>query len=117
MIPLPPNVISFALSWWKAGAGALVGAALAFPLGQCSGVDIQKDRDKAASIASLQLDARAKETAAEQRGQDAATTAARAQGRIDATKNQPDAAPGALRCQFERKRLLDAGVKNVPACP
>lgn len=115
-IPLPPNVISFGLSWWKAGVGALVGAALVFPLGQCSGVQIQKDRAKAASVKAIVRNSGATEKAAEQRGVDAASTAARAEGRLDAIQGIPDQRPSAVRCAYNRQRLLDHGVKNVPAC-
>lgn len=111
---LGPAVTSFGLRWWRGAAGAVLGAFLAFPVGQCSGVQIQKDRQAVAAAKILKLEIRGTVEAAEQRGKDAATVAARSEGRLDAIKNQPDTRVSPMRCEYNRKRMLDAGLKPPP---
>lgn len=126
-------MIPLAIAWWKskgelikaglsASAGAIVGAALAFPLGQCSGAANEAVKHRAAIA---EADARAQaansallEQAALQRAADTAKITEAARGRTDAIDAGPDARTSGPECRLNRQRLLDAGVReaDLPKC-
>lgn len=121
MIPLA--AIAFVRAWWKAGAGIVVGAALAFPLGQCSGSQAQKKHEEAdraiTQAEALKVDTKAKEKAADQRVKDAAEVADMTEKLTDAVASLPDEIPSARRVALGCQRLRNGGadVSDLPiAC-
>jgi len=120
MIPLA--VLGLARSWWKAGAGFVLGAVIAFPLGQCSGSQRAEEREQAARAVAiteaLKTDSAAKEVAAGERLADAAAVADLKQELTDAVTEVADSAPTpsdvALGCA--RLRAQGTDVSDLPAC-
>lgn len=119
---IPIAALTVARTWWKLGAGAILGAALALPVGQCQGrghargemrTDVAEAnaRAQAANAALIQAQAA-------QREADAAKTATAAKGRSDAIHAGPDALPSRPECRLQRQRLLNAGAReaDLPAC-
>jgi hypothetical protein len=45
----------FAATWWKAGVGAILGAALALPVGQCQGASAERTRQAAREAEAREL--------------------------------------------------------------
>jgi cysteine sulfinate desulfinase/cysteine desulfurase-like protein len=111
MIPLA--ILTFARNWWKAGVGALIAAAPAFLLGQCSGASHERVRQQAAlekaNAAALRILAAANEIAAAQRVKDGERLKTQQKERVDAIKAAAPSRTGnatrALGCQ----RLRQAG--------
>lgn len=111
MIPLA--ALTLARSWWKAGLGAVLGAALALPVGQCQGRQTAR-ADYRAAVAEANARAQAAnaallEKAAQERATDTAKITEAAKGRSDAINAGPDAPTSGPECRLNRKRLLDAG--------
>lgn len=125
MIPLAaliPTALGFAKSNWRAIAGAVLGAALALPVGQCQGASAERAKLRA-DIAEAHARAEAAnaallERAGRERAADAAKITAAAKGRSDAIHAGPDARPSGPECRLARKRLLDAGAReaDLPVC-
>lgn len=120
MIPLSWFV--FMRKWWKTGAGALIGALLAFPLGTCTGAADMKDKMQAQyareAAAQAQRNAAAIEVAAQQRVKDILANEAKSQERLDAIHSGPDARTSGPECRLNRQRLLHAGIPEakLPKC-
>jgi hypothetical protein len=123
MIPLaiPGAALALARSWWKAGLGVVIGAALALPVGQCQGANAEKSRQAARNAeAALQAEIRntaAKEAAAAQRAADLARVTAAEKGRTDAIRAGADEAPSGpeLRLACERLRAQGTAAARLPA--
>lgn len=112
-----PQAITIARAWWKALPGFVLGALIAFPLGQCSGdaraTKRHEDANASAQVKALTEDARAKETAAAERLNDAADLA-EMKGRLtDAVSSAPDSAPGPRRSALNCQRLCEAGARSA----
>lgn len=111
---LPLAAVGIVRSWWKLGAGVILGAVLAFPLGQCSGARNQEAHEKADRAISiteaLQQDTKAKEKGAAQALEDAATVADQTEKLANAVAALPDAVPSARRV-----RLMCEWMRNDPA--
>lgn len=120
MIPLA--ALAFARTWWRAIPGAVVGAAMAFPLGHCAGERDAKAAFRAAQAeAALKAEVRnaaANEAAAVQRAADTARISTAAKGRTDAIRAGADEAPSGPECRLQRRRLLDLGYApaDLPVC-
>jgi hypothetical protein len=120
MIPL--GFFVFARKWWKLGAGFLVGALVAFPLGQCSGAAGQKKHeqaDRAVAIAgAMTANAKASDKAASERVTDALKAAELERKLTDAVAEVSDSAPTVSDVALGCARLREQGddVSNVPAC-
>lgn len=108
--------------WWKAGLGAVIGAALALPLGQCQGADAERARQAAkaaeAVAAAHKANAGRIERQAAQREADTAIITQAAKGRTDAIQAGPDGPLSGPECRLQRQRLLDIGYApaDIPAC-
>ncbi len=109
-------------SWWKLGAGAVIGAALALPLGQCQGADQERQRQaaKAAQTAAAAQKANTArvERQAAQREADRAHITQAAKGRTDAIEAGPDGPLSGPERRLQCQRLLDLGYApaDLPAC-
>lgn len=108
--------------WWKLGAGAILGAALVFPVGQCSGAQNAKAK-QAAAIAQADAREQAKnskllEAASRERAADTAKITEEAKGRSNAIRAGEDAPTSGPECRLNRRRLLDAGFReaDLPKC-
>ncbi|MBX3482558.1 hypothetical protein [Phenylobacterium sp.] len=118
----PLAALTFARTWWKAIPGAVVGAALAFPVGHCAGErDAKADFRAAQAEAALKAEIRnaaANEAAAVQRAADTARVTASKKGRTDAIRAGADEAPSGPECRLQRRRLLDIGYApaDLPVC-
>ena len=120
MIPL--GLIAFGKSWWKAGLGLIVGAALCFPLAQCDGR--RQGRQAAALELSrantryLQQKAKADELAADQRITDTIAVNRQEEELRDAIAATPDERPDAVRIRLGCERLRQAGrdTSSIAAC-
>lgn len=121
-IPLLERAKALAADWWKAGLGAVIGAALALPLGQCQGADAERTRQAAkaaeAVAAAHKANAGRIERQAAQREADTATITHAAKGRTDAIQAGPDGPLSGPECRLQRQRLLDLGYApaDLPAC-
>lgn len=110
-----------ARSWWKAGLGAAIGAALALPVGQCQGrgQERQANAVRVAAAAELQAEKNraAAEAAALQRDTDAAKVDQAEKERNHAIDAAPPGRAGssslALTCQ--RLRQQGARPETLPA--
>lgn len=100
--------------WWPALVGALVIAGPAFMLGQCSGVQIQKNRDVAASVSTVKQVGEANTTAAGQRITDANRITARQQEQSNAIQSAPDQKPGLGRLRRACEQLRQQGTERLP---
>ncbi|WP_294392018.1 hypothetical protein [uncultured Sphingomonas sp.] len=102
-----------ARDWWKAGVGALLAAPLFFLLGQCSGRStgeaMESGRQAQASVAAMQIDAGAKDTATIERTADHATIQTQQKEQADAIRTAPAGAPDAARVALNCQRLRQAG--------
>jgi len=111
------TAIAIARAWWKVLPGFVLGALIAFPLGQCSGDARATKRLEAANAASqvkaLTEDAKAKETAAAERMNDAADVAAMKERLSDAVASLPDHVPSARRIALGCQRLREAGTRDA----
>lgn len=107
-------------AWWKPALGAVLGAALALPVGQCQGAHAERARQEAkAAEAALQATIRndaAKEAAALQRQADQATVSAAEKGRTDAIRAGNDEAPSGpeLRLACQRLRAQHVAEHRLP---
>lgn len=119
MIPLA--ALAFARTWWKAIPGAVVGAALAFPLGHCSGARDAKAAFRAAQAeAALKAEVRnaaANEAAAVQRAADADHTHRTQEELSRADDAAPDSRPSDARRAYLCARLRDQAARGGPAIP
>lgn len=104
--------------WWPAVVGAALIAGPAFMLGQCSGVEIQKDRQAKAEVSAVTRDSAAKIQAAGERARDEAAVDKLEKDLRDAASGLPDAAPSDRLRRFDCQRLRNAGVdvSGVPEC-
>lgn len=114
---IPIALMAFGAKWWKLGAGAVLGAALALPLGQCQG-RVQERTRNAAAVAEANARAQAAnsallEKASQERAADTAKITEAAKGRTDAIRAGPDAPPAAPHCRADRERLLNAGFSEA----
>ncbi len=127
MIPLPVvaaarTAMSLAATWWKAAAGFALGALLVFPLGQCEGAKVERQRTAArqaqAELAIERRNSSIKETSGAERAIDTAGVTARTKEQTDAVNRVPDARPGARtlsrRCVQLRQQHLDTS--KLPEC-
>lgn len=121
-LTLPPSVLGFALSWWKALVGAIVVAGPIFLLGQCSGAGHARDKTDAAqavAVASaLKTDGAAKEVAGTERLADERQVNALTEKLTDAVAQVPDETPDAVAVRLGCQRLRNAGqdVSKLAAC-
>lgn len=104
-----------ARTWWPAVIGAVAVAGPAFMLGQCSGVQIQKNRDVAASVSTVKQVGEANMTAAGQRVTDANRITARQQEQSNAIQSAPDQKPGPGRLRRACEQLRQQGTERLPA--
>lgn len=112
-MPLPfaiPTIVSgFVGKWWKLGAGLVIGAALVFPLGQCSGAKNERNRaELAAANARTAAEARnstAKDKSAEAQATTSAATQAAQERRDDEISKVPDSAPSDAERALNAERL------------
>lgn len=115
MIPLA--VMVFAKSWWKAGAGLLIGAALIFPVGQCSGAQNERTRAEAAQLRAnaraTEQNAKATEAAGGERLTDRVAVSALQQDLEHADDQTVDSGPSAARLALNCKRLRNQGVREA----
>lgn len=108
-------------SWWKAGLGVAIGAALALPVGRCQGVDVEKARQREREKAAAELQAArndaAAQAAAAERTIDAATVTAQEKGRNDAISAAPAgrAAPSSVALACQRLRQQGTRPEALPA--
>jgi hypothetical protein len=111
------EALTIARAWWKLVPGFVLGALIAFPLGQCSGDARATKRHEAANAAAqvqaLTEDARAKETAAAERMNDAADVAAMKERLSDAVATLPDDVPSPRRVALGCQRLREAGTGDA----
>lgn len=114
---MPVEIVAIARAWWKLVPGFVLGALIAFPLGQCSGDARATKRHEAANAASqvnaLNEDAQAKETAAAERLNDAADVAAMKERLSDAVAALPDHVPSPRRIALGCQRLREAGTRDA----
>ena len=101
--------------WWPALVGALVIAGPAFMLGQCSGVQIQKNRDVAASVSTVKQVGEANTTAAGQRATDNHNITARQEEQSSAIQSAPDEKPSVGRVRRACVQLRQQGLERLPA--
>ena len=101
--------------WWPALVGAAVIAGPIFMLGQCSGVEIQKNRQASAQVSDITKNSAAREAAAGERARDDAAVDQLERNLSDAAKASPDARPSDGMRSFDCQRLLNAGI-NAPEC-
>lgn len=106
---------TIARMWWPALVGALVIVGPAFLLGQCSGVEIQKDRQAKAQVSDVTRNSAAREQAAGERARDDAAVDHLERNLRDAATASPDAKPSAGMRSFDCQRLRNAGV-DAPEC-
>ncbi|MBP6877495.1 MAG: hypothetical protein KBC34_05710 [Phenylobacterium sp.] len=104
-----------ARAWWPGLVGAAVAAGPVFMLGQCSGVEIQKARDQAASLRAIEQVGRANATAAGQRTDDSRRITARHEEQSHAIQSAPDAKPSAGRLRRACVQLRQQGLERLPA--
>lgn len=115
-------VLSLARRWWKAAAGAVLGAMLCFPLAHCDGVHDERAAAKARARAAADVQAAraaaASEAAAVRRARDAADLQAKFKERSDAIHAGADEAPSGPECRLNRQRMLQHGANpaKLPAC-
>jgi hypothetical protein len=107
-----------ARTWWPAVVGAAAIFSLAFMLGQCSGVEIQKNRQAKAEVSAITKDSAAKIQAAGERARDDAAITKLEKDLRDAASGLPDAAPSERLRRFDCQRLRNDGVdvSGVPGC-
>jgi hypothetical protein len=119
MIPLA--ALTLARTWWKAGLGALIGAALALPVGRCQGVDVEKarqrERDRAAAEIQQAKNAAAAQAAAAERETDTAAVTVQEKARNDAIDAAPGgrAPPSSVALGCERLRQQGTRPESLPA--
>ncbi|RAK68838.1 hypothetical protein [Phenylobacterium kunshanense] len=122
MIPLAiPAALSgaktLARSWWKAGLGAVVGAALALPVGQCQGASAERARQAAreadAALREAVKDAAIKERLAADRLENTLTIHQQSKERTDAIQAGPDDHVSAAQRRLNCQRLRDAGFSEA----
>lgn len=118
----PLAAITLARAWWKAGVGAILGAALALPVGQCQGRDHARTESRAkvaeADARAIAANAALNERLAADRAADTAKITETAKGRTDAIHAGPDERTSGPQCRADRKRLLNAGAReaDLPRC-
>lgn len=120
MIALAP-LLAFGRSWWKAGAGAVLGAALALPVGQCQGKAQERQAAalrgaEAVAVAQAKNHA-ASEAAAVQRLDDTLATRQLEQDLSHADDAAPDARPSDARRALLCARMRDQAARGGPAVP
>lgn len=100
-------------SWWKAGLGVVLGAALALPVGQCQGRDAERTAGKAraaeAAAAAHKVNTARVQAQAAQREADTARNLNLSKGRTDAIQAGPDGPLSGPECRLQRRRMLDLG--------
>lgn len=101
---------SIARLWWPALVGAAAISAPAFLLGQCSGAEVEKNRQAKAEVSDVTRNGAARETAADERGRDNAEVDNLERNLTDAARSSPDALPSAGMRSFDCQRLRNAGV-------
>lgn len=108
-------------SWWKLGLGAMLGAALALPVGQCQGRAHERqaaDLRAAEALAVAQAkNHAASEAAADQRLDDTLATRQFEQDLSHADDAAPDARPSDARRALLCARLRDQAARGGPAVP
>jgi hypothetical protein len=121
-LPSLGGLVDMVAPWWKAALGAVLMFGPAFLLGQCSGKDIEQDRQEAARavavVEALQNDGAAKEVAAGERLADAVAVAEMKEELTDAVQDLPDGLPSARRVALACARMRADGrdVSDLPAC-
>jgi hypothetical protein len=109
------------LKWWKLGLGIIVGAALCFPLAQCSGKKIGRAQMQhaidAANLKALSAQHLADERAANQHLTDTIAVNRQEGALRDAISHTPDSAPDATRIALGCQRLRASGARaaDLPA--
>lgn len=120
----PLAVLAFARTWWKAGAGAVAGALLALPVGQCMGSQAERDRSEAAAAQARELAAArndvAKDRAADQHLRDDRATRKAEEDLNRADDANPDARPSDNRrdrlCGVMRQQAAERGTAVPSGC-
>ena len=121
MIAIPATALAFATRWWKLALGIVLGAVLCFPLAQCRGERIGKQKMQLAieqaNTRFLTQKARADELASQQRITDTIAVNEQEEELRDAIADTPDTAPDAVRVQLgcARLRAADRGEADLPA--
>lgn len=103
--------------WWPALVGAIAVAGPAFMLGQCSGVEIQRDRQQVEQIPAVEAVGRANTAAAGERAAQNHTITAAQEEQSRAIQSAPDAkpSPGRLRRACVQLRQQGTPAERLPA--
>lgn len=108
---------TIAKTWWKAGLGVVIGAALALPVGQCQGASAERARQAAreadAALREAMRDAAIKERLAAARLENTLTIQQQSKERTDAIQAGPDDHVSAAQRRLNCKRLRDAGFSEA----
>ena len=106
-----------ARAYWPALVGAVAVAGPIFMLGQCSGVQLQKDRAEAARISAVEIVGQANTAAAGQRAEDTHRITAAEEEQSRAIQSAPDQKPGPGRLRRACVQLRQQGTpaERLPA--
>ena len=112
------RTLTFASSWWKAAVGAAVVAAPLFLLGQCHGVQLERDRAKVEAAKITVRAAETRVTAAEERAADNNRITARQEDLSSADDQAADSRPSDARRSRNCRILCRQGadISRVPGC-
>lgn len=116
------TIPAFAFQWWKLGVGVILGALLCFPLAQCRGEKIGKQKMELAiekaNTKALQEKARADDLASKQRLTDTIAVNRQEKELRDVVATIPDETPDRVRIALGCERLRRSGqsTAGIPAC-
>ena len=113
----PATALGLARSNWKAVAGVLLGALLAFNVGSCmghnKGVKAERSRWQAEAAKLKAKAAEASQKASDQRAQDTLTVTTKAEERTDAIRAGADEAPSGPELRLACSRLRQQGTPDA----